>query len=490
MSAPVAQTRSGAVRGVWRDDAGGRSAAFLGIPFAAAPVGELRFAAPAPHPAWEGERDATEFGATPFRDDGTGGVTLIPEPGIVGDSTLNVNVFTPDPDAAGLPVLVYIHGGGYVSGSPSSSWYDGAAFNRDGIVTVSVSYRLGFDGFGWIEDAPHNRAVLDWIAALEWVQGNIADFGGDPERVTIAGQSAGGGAVLTLLGVPRARGLFHRAISMSGVLSATPLGRAEELGRRLAAELGVEPTRAALAALPEERVLAAQKAVEPKLTAHPLAAVRQMIGDGVPWSPVIDGDLVPHAPLDAAAAGASADVPLIVSSVDDEFSMATDRLQGALRLIPASAGLGLLGLARDIRRPYLAANVDVHAKGTAAMLGRYVSDAVFRSAALAFTRARGDAPTWLARFTWPSPAFAGRAVHCLDVPFFFDCLGAERIAHLAGDAPPQSLADALHGSAVAFISGGDPGWERWDAASEPTRLWEVPPTVAPHAYASVEPLLG
>jgi para-nitrobenzyl esterase len=116
---------------------------------------------------------------------------------------------------AALPVLVYIHGGGYVAGSQASPWYDGAAFNRDGVVTVTLSYRLGFDGFGWLPDAPPNRGILDWLLALEWVHDNIGQFGGDPARVTIAGQSAGGGAVMTLLTMPRARGLFAAAASIS-----------------------------------------------------------------------------------------------------------------------------------------------------------------------------------------------------------------------------------------------------------------------------------
>ena len=187
--------RAGRVRGAWRDIPGSeaRSAAFVGIPFAKPPVGELRFAAPVPVEPWEGVRDALEFGATAQR--GHPGVTLIPEPSVPGESTLNVNVFTPVPgeaDAA-LPVLVWIHGGGYFAGSPASPWYDGRSFNRDDVVTVTISYRLGFDGFGWIEDAPSNRGVRDWLLALKWVQENISSFGGDAGRVTIAGQSAGGG---------------------------------------------------------------------------------------------------------------------------------------------------------------------------------------------------------------------------------------------------------------------------------------------------------
>ena len=164
---------------------------------------------------------------------------------MVGDSTLNVNVFTPRPGEAdaSLPVLVYIHGGGYTSGSPASPWYDGAAFNRDGVVTVTVSYRLGFDGFGHIPGAPSNRGVRDWLAALEWVRENIAAFGGDPTRVTIAGQSAGGGAVLTLLGMLAAQGLFHAVWALSGALADVAPERARTLSAKLANLAGVAPTR-------------------------------------------------------------------------------------------------------------------------------------------------------------------------------------------------------------------------------------------------------
>ena len=144
---PIVSIAPGRVRGSWRDG----SAAFLGIPFAQAPVGDLRFAAPVPPEPWDGVRDALAYGATAKREK-PGETTLIPEPAIPGDATLNVNVFTPAPGdaAAALPVLVYIHGGGFIEGSPASPWYDGAAFNRDGVVTVTVSYRLGFDGFGHI----------------------------------------------------------------------------------------------------------------------------------------------------------------------------------------------------------------------------------------------------------------------------------------------------------------------------------------------------
>src|SRR6187402_1889411 len=253
--APVVTIAPGRVRGLWRGTPGtpGASAAFLGIPFAQAPVGDLRFAAPVPPEPWKGTRDALEYGATAQRGDK--GITLIPEPSVPGESTLNVNVFTPAPgqtDAA-LPVLVYIHGGGYTAGSPASPWYDGRAFNRDGVVTVSISYRLGFDGFGHIAGAPSNRAVRDWLAGLEWVRENIEAFGGDPDRVTIAGQSAGGGAVLTLLGMPGAQHLFHAVWALSGALGDIAPERAWALSARLAKLAGVAPTREGFASVSEER---------------------------------------------------------------------------------------------------------------------------------------------------------------------------------------------------------------------------------------------
>ena len=245
---PVVGYDQGTVRGRWRDTGPGgpyaRSAAFLGLPFAEPPVGPLRFAAPVPAGSWTGIRDATAYGPTAQRRQ-LAEVTAIPEPSIPGEATLNVNVFTPAPGDrdARLPVFVWIHGGGYKAGSPASPWYDGRAFNRDGVVTVTLSYRLGFDGFGWIPDAPHNRGLLDQIEALRWVRRHIAAFGGDPERVTIGGQSAGGGSVWALLVSPPARGLFAAGISHSGALDVQPGEVAEANGRALAEAAGVPWTR-------------------------------------------------------------------------------------------------------------------------------------------------------------------------------------------------------------------------------------------------------
>ncbi|WP_136057312.1 carboxylesterase family protein [Microbacterium sp. K24] len=481
-------TAAGRVRGRWRPTTGGRgnprSAAFLGIPFAEPPVGERRFQAPVPKAPWSGVRDALEFAPTAQRGDP--GVTLIPEPSVPGEATLNVNVFTPDPTAAGLPVLVWIHGGGYFAGSPASPWYDGRNFNRDGVVTVSISYRLGFDGFGWIEDAPSNRGVRDWLLALEWVQQNIGAFGGDPSRVTIAGQSAGGGAVLTLLGMERAQHLFHGVYAISGALADVSAERAETFGRGLAATAGVEPTVSGFSTLSEERLLAMQK----KATQLGPSSLSTVVDEGLPLGPSIDGDLLPRSTRESLRAGVGADKPLVLGATDDEFTMAfAGAAAKALRWVPQNFLLAKLGLPRSARAAYLAANTDVVGLGKARLAGRLLTDRMFRSALLKIVADRGDAPTWVYRFSWPSGHF-GFAEHCLDVPFFFDGLDGPSMEPLAGPNPPQELADELHGAAVAFIESGDPGWPRHEGPAGIARVYDTPTRDIADAYASVRPLLG
>lgn len=496
--APEVRTTSGVVRGRWRPTSGAASAAFLGIPFAEAPVGELRFAAPVPHAPWEGVRDALEHGPTPQRET-LSEITLIPEPSIPGESTLNINVFTPNPgpDAA-LPVLVYIHGGGFTAGSPASPWYDGASFNRDGVVTASISYRLGFDGFGLIDGAPDNRGVLDWLAALEWVQQNIAAFGGDPARVTIVGQSAGGGAVLTLLGMKSAHHLFHGVYCISGAIGDVSRERAQTLSLRLAELAGVEPTRAGFATLSEERILELQqKAQEPASgPISPMDGIQILVKEGLALAPMVDGVLITQPTLESIRQGVGADKPLVLGATDDEFSMALDEAKGKLRFVPKGILLGKAGLSKPVRKAYLAANPDVTKRGTASTFGRYLTDVMFRTFILRLIEAReaGASPaapgnTWVYRFSWSSPVFH-YAMHCVDVPFFFDCLGSERIDALAGGNPPQALADQVHADAVAFVTTGVAPWPKYTDKARATRVFDVPPTVVADGYAGVRPLFA
>ncbi|WP_150955501.1 carboxylesterase/lipase family protein [Microbacterium testaceum] len=484
-AAPLAVTSKGFVRGFRR----GGTAVFLGIPFAQAPVGALRFASPVPVEAWEGVREATAYGATTQRGDA--GITLIPEPSVPGGATLNVNVFAPadtDPDAA-LPVLVWIHGGGFTSGSPASRWYDGDAFARDGVITVVISYRIGFDGFGHIDGAPDNRGLRDQIAALEWVRDEIRAFGGDPARVTVAGQSAGGGSVLALMSSPAASGLFSAAMAISPAIGAVAPDAARAFADRVAARAGVRSDREGFASVPEERVLAAQRSALAPHLVRALSSLATLLDDGLPLGPVIDGDVLPRHPLDALADGASADVPLIIGSTDDEFTALTAPYAAVLRAVPVPLALAVLGLRRSRRRAYLERS---RRRGAAAVLGGYATDRVIRSTVLKAARARGTAPTWLYRFAWESPVPSiGVACHCLDVPFWFDHLDADGVAAIAG-TPSLDLATQMHGAAVAFARDQDPGWPTWDATTRDARVFGAAasaPVVESDAYADVAPLV-
>ena len=485
---PTVTIDSGQVQGIWRDT----SAAFLGIPFAEPPVGPLRFEAPVPVAAWEGVRDASRLGPTPQRKQ-LSEITLIPEPSIPGDSTLNVNVYTPAPGktADALPVLVYIHGGGYTAGSPASPWYDGRSFNRDGVVTVSISYRLGFDGFGYIDGAPSNRGVRDWLLALDWVQRNIAAFGGDPTRVTLAGQSAGGGAVLTLLGMPSAQHLFQSVWCLSGAVGDVSEARAKTLANTLARLAGVEPTRDGFASLPEARILELQDPATNPDNLDPMASVASMLKEGLPWGPMIDGDLITAPTLDSIRSGVGGGKPLVLGATDDEFTMATDDAKNKLRFIPAPFVLGKILTDRNKRRTYLGANKAQRRKGTAAVLGRFLTDSMFRAPVVRVAEARGAHPTWVYRFSWASPKI-GWAAHCLDVPFWFDCLDADKVDAIAGENPPQALADAVHGAAVSLVREGAPGWQAWSAAPGATQVFgggAAVTQVLPDGYAEVRALV-
>ena len=452
----LAVTSQGPVLGTWQH----ATAGFLGIPYAEAPVGDLRFAAPVPTKPWTEPLDATRYGPTaqrrPFILDGP---TTIPEPSIPGEGVLNLNVFTPDPNpGADLPVLVWIHGGGYVAGSAASPWYDGSAFARDGIVLVSIGYRLGIEGFLHLDDAPDNRAVLDWIAALTWVRDNIDAFGGDPSKVTIAGQSAGGGAVQTLMATPSAHGLFRAAISQSGAVKS-PQHRRDALAdsARLTERTGVPALASALRDLTGDELLALQDAL-----ATPEA--------GLTLAPFADGELIPVTVPEAFAEGSAAAVPLMLGFTRREFfppagSTPTPAPTEAVDAMLTGHGLGpdavtMYTALRDRADPSL-------------RMGQALTDAIFRgpSLALAENHAHHELPTWLYHFTW------GSAAHCVEIPFAFDLLDAERVTAATGPNPPQSLADAMHGAWVAFIRDLDPGpnWPRYTNKRRTTMTWDAVP---------------
>ena len=309
----VVRTKQGTVRG----RAAGGVVTFKGIPYAAPPFGAHRFQPLRPAESWDGVREALTYGPTvpkppyipPFD-------VLFPEPVIAGEDCLNLNIWTPDPGKAGLPVMVWIHGGTFVNGTGAIPTYDGSRFARDGVVCVTINYRLGVDGFLYLGDGSANLGLLDQIAALTWVQENIAAFGGDPNNVTIFGQSAGGMSVATLLSIPRARGLFRRAIAQSGAghYAISP-ETARKLGVYLAEKLGIEPTREAFAAVPLDSLLQAQAALSADVFMNPDPALwGEVSANQMPFEPVIDGDILPALPINRISAGAGKGVDVLIGT--------------------------------------------------------------------------------------------------------------------------------------------------------------------------------
>jgi para-nitrobenzyl esterase len=468
-SQPVTSVAQGELRGT--TDRG--VLAFLGVPYAAAPFGANRMEPPRPAPVWDGVRAATAFGpTTPKADYPPQYQPLFPEVDIPGEDCLNLNVWTPATDGA-LPVLVWIHGGSFMNGSGSVGEYNGAAFARDGVVCVTINYRLGAEGFLYTGDDVANPGLLDQVAALEWVRDNIAAFGGDPGRVTVAGESAGAMSVTTLLSMPAAAGLFQQAIAQSGAAAHT-MGPEDGLkvAGFLAEALGVEPTREAIAAVDAERVAqAAAKLTEEVQTAPDPEKWGTIAMSLLPFMPTVDGTVVPRPPLEAIAAGQGSDVPLLIGSDKDEARLffVADGSIGAIdeaTLIGAGGAYGLSGEAVDVYR---------HNRPDARpgdVLAALVTDWFFRIPAVRVAEARAGtgARTWVYRFDFWSPALPDQlgACHAVEIPFAFDTLAEPSTRARIGDDPPQSVADTTHATWVNFISRGEPGWAQYDLDSRTT----------------------
>ena len=458
----VVETASGPVRGC-RD---GRGWAFLGIPYAAPPVGPDRLREPRPPRAWSRPREAIEFGPTaPHAGPSPRFPLLFPDVKISGEAFLNLNVWTPDPEAAGLPVMVWIHGGAFLYGSAANPEYHGAAFARDGVVFVSLNYRLGAEGFLLTEDGSANLGLLDQVAALEWVRDNVAAFGGDPGKVTVAGHSAGGMSVTCLLGMPAAAGLFRGAIAMAGaghhVLPAH-LGRL--VAQRLAAGLGVRPTAAALRSVPAERLAEASQALARGVAeSDDPGAWGQLALDLMPFEPTVDGVVLPQPPLEAIAAGSARDIALLVGCNTEEA-----RFFFSDREAPAIDETALADLASTYGLGPAAIEVYRRARpaGSAGDLAAAIlSDWAYRVPAIRLAEAQIGAggAAWMYLWDWRSSAGDGQlgAAHGVEWPFVFDCLSLPDSRHRVGAHPPQKVADTTHSAWVRFVTEADPGWGRY-----------------------------
>ncbi|MEU2059584.1 carboxylesterase family protein [Streptomyces sp. NPDC013455] len=480
---PVVRTASGAVRGRHEDGL----AVFRGIPYAEPPVGEARFRAPRPVRPWDGTREACAFGPPPPQDPGVPGGAAAP-PGPAGDHWLTVNVWTPEPDpAAGRPVMVWIHGGSYRMGHAGLPGYDARRIARDGdVVVVTLNYRLGVEGFTLLDGAPANRGLLDQVAALEWVQANIAAFGGDPGRVTVFGESAGAGSVASLLAMPAARGLFRRAVAQSvpGTFFSAPLAR--DIAAALAAEAGLEPTAADLAAVDPGRLAEAGRALSAKMPRY-TGRWGQAAPAGSPFSPVVDGEVLPTTPWRALAAGAARDVDLLVGHNRDEFrlfmamggmlgTVTDEQLTRTLRLLAPGGEAG--------ERAYRAAHPDA---SPSELFERVQTDWLFAVPTLRLAEAQlaGGGGAHVYRLTWPAPGGGGvlGACHVLDVALLFgtyrSVLGGLLFADADVPAEAEELSAAFRRSWTSFARTGDPGWPAYGTGERPVRTFDARPVVAP-----------
>ncbi|MCO8304735.1 MULTISPECIES: carboxylesterase/lipase family protein [Streptomyces] len=462
---PVVTTAQGAVRGLRQDG----TAVFLNIPYAAPPRGAGRFAPPRPHEPWDGIRDATVPGPNaPQSERKLGSVDMSPyfgEGWSRGEDYLTVNVWAPEGAGGGLPVMVFVHGGGFVAGSTRSALYDGSAFARDGVVLVTLNYRLGIAGFLDLPGAPANRGLLDVVAALRWVGENIAAFGGDPHNVTLFGQSAGATIVGGVLATPEAAGLVRRAIVQSGSgLGAFTTEQAARVTRAAAEALGVEPRAEDFAEISDDRLVEAASrlaGIDLRTATHhdPLAGLS-------PFSLVLDTQ-----PAVSVAAGLAAEVDLLVGTTTEE---------GNLYLVPV--GRYATSTAEDVdaaaarSHPRPAQLVEAYRKArpeasAAELRSAIMGDALFGAGSWALADAHAAHPgsaTFAYEFAWRSHALDGElgATHAVDLPFVFDLAHLPALhgpaALLGPDEPPAGLAARVHGTWVRFARTGDPGWDPYD----------------------------
>ena len=465
------QTTYGPIRGT---EAGGIQV-FRGIRYAAPPTGDRRFRPPVAPEPWTDVADCTKHSPVAPQNPSPLEAMFGADPPPQSEDCLTLNVFTPATDGGSRPVMVWIHGGAFVTGSGSTPWYDGTSFaTRHDIVVVTINYRLGALGFSHLADLGEsfegsgNCGILDQAFALEWVRDNIAAFGGDPGNVTIFGESAGGMSVSTLLGTPAASGLFHKAIPQSGAAKhVRSRETATETSRRLLEAIGCSVDE--LRTVEVERILAAQAQV----------TATGAIEGGLPFSPVHDGTALPEPPMDAVIGGSAAGVPLLTGTNLDEMLLFT-------AMDPSMADLDDERLAARAARIFgedaVHQALDAYRTsrpgcGPGEVWNAVLTDLVFRVPATRLAEQQSKhAPAYTYLFTWATPAFGGKlgACHALEIPFVFNALDARGVHHFTGpaDARMRQLALSVHDAWASFARTGDPnhaGLPEWPAYDPPDR---------------------
>jgi para-nitrobenzyl esterase len=462
----VVETRAGKVRGTTQDGV----RVFRGIPYAQPPVGPQRFAAPRPHDAWDGVRDALEFGPPPPQ----------PDRATPTDEWLTVNVWTPSAEAVGLPVLVWIHGGRFTSGSGAEPEYDGARLAAGGVIVVTMNYRVGVEGFMLIDGAPPNRGLLDQIAGLRWVNENIAAFGGDPRNVTVFGESAGAAAVALLACAPPAAGLLRKGIAESVPAVMFGVDLARDIAGMIAGQVGCRPTLSELAAVPARALVDAATRVEATAPDHEERWGYGRAVRGAIFGPVVDGTVVPATPWRAMADGAARDVEMIIGHNRDEYNIVIAGMGGPSAVTEAASERALRTLP-----PLPSGGTDyraAHPGADHAELYQIVcSDFVYRMPSLRLAQAHAAAGgrTFLYEFCWDATPI--RAAHTVEIPAVFGTLDSPYGAELYGSPPPPqavALSDDMQRAWRSFATDGDPGWPAYDATDQLTQVFGAESTVA------------
>jgi para-nitrobenzyl esterase len=488
----ILETASGRVRGYSRLGI----STFKGIPYAGPTWGPNRFMPPTPVKPWQGVRSSMHYGDVSPQPPRAGwrndeeAFMFDWDDGVQGEDCLRVNVWTPGLDAgAKRPVMVWLHGGGYVAGSGQElRSYDGESLARRGeVVVVSLNHRLGAVGYldlahvgGKAFQSAGNVGMLDIVAALEWVRDNIAQFGGDPGRVTIWGQSGGGGKVAALMVMPSAHGLFHRAIVESGSISRvrTPESAAR-LTEEVLQELGLDAMRLSeLQYLPHAQLVGAGE----KVLARQPRGLPDFRGaaERLGWGPVLDGRNIPQHPFDPVAPALSASVPMIVGTNLNEFVTNINHPDGE-GMTEEQMVANVRGVYGDRAEQVVATFRERTPGATPFDIWSHVAAAPVRAAAIEQCKrkaAQNAAPAYLYWFTWKTPVLDGRprAFHCAELPFVFN--NAERCETMTGGGPEAiALAHRMSDAWVRFARTGDPNgaglphWPPFNASQAPTMIF-------------------
>jgi para-nitrobenzyl esterase len=442
LDSATVKTKQGLARGV----EGRASTVWKGIPFAKKPVGELRFQPPAPPEAWEGTFEATEFGPVCTQNKDIAAMLGAPVENMSEDC-LYLNIWAPAGPRKGLPVMVWIHGGAFRAGSGSSPLYDGASLAENGeVIVVTINYRLGAFGFlhlaGLDSSYTANLGLLDQIAALQWVSDNIEAFGGDPEQVTIFGESAGAMSIAALLAMPAAKGLFQKAILESGASQTIPSEQASMIAKAVLQHLAIDGQNMdKLKEIPAEEIL---KAAERVTGGQEL---------GMIFQPTVDPGTLPVPPVQAIAGGSAAGIPIMIGTNHDEgaffFRPGTEPMPGPAR---DEAMVKLIG-------PEAAERVKEHYPPTIEGQSQFMTDFVFWKPAIEYASQQAKhASVWMYRFDWhiPGHPHVGKAAHGLEIAFVFSNLFYLKRLGVEVDETIQSLARRMQEAWISFAKAGNP----------------------------------